>query len=42
MRNIRVVEYDVSWPAAFQREAMLLAAIFGEELVTIHLTQAGG
>ncbi len=36
MRNIRVVAYDPSWPAAFEREAALLAEIFAGDLVTIH------
>jgi GrpB-like predicted nucleotidyltransferase (UPF0157 family) len=36
MRNIRVVPYDPSWPAAFEAEAARLTGILGDELVVIH------
>jgi GrpB-like predicted nucleotidyltransferase (UPF0157 family) len=36
MRNIRVVAYDLAWPAAFEQEALILAAILGDGLITIH------
>ncbi|HBY96185.1 MAG TPA: hypothetical protein DEP84_19900 [Chloroflexi bacterium] len=36
MRNIVVVPYDLSWVNAFQHEAERLAAIFGDELLSIH------
>lgn len=36
MRNIRIVTYDPAWPAAFEEEAARLAAILGDNLVTLH------
>ena len=36
MKNVRVVTYDPSWPAAFEREAALPAGIFGEDMVAIY------
>ncbi len=36
MRNIVVVPYDPSWPEKFQLEAAKIAAILGQELLSIH------
>lgn len=36
MRHIVVVAYDPGWAKAYQAEAARLAAVFGQELVSIH------
>ena len=35
-RSIEVVPYDPQWPRLFEAEAARLAAVFGEELLSIH------
>ena len=36
MRNVVVVPYDPHWPALYRREAALISAAFGHELIAIH------
>lgn len=36
MRSIVVVPYDPTWPEQFRRAAAEIAAVFGQELISIH------
>jgi GrpB-like predicted nucleotidyltransferase (UPF0157 family) len=36
VRTIEVVDHELTWAAAFEREATALAGIFGDSLVAVH------